>query len=99
MPKHVFVKHETLNDNIVIYYDEPAFVVTADRSDMAKLGSLEESRKPGIYVLVGDNKRYVGQASGEILSRLIRHNENKDWWHSLIFFGREDSHLNKRYAI
>lgn len=32
-----------------------------------------KSKKPGIYILLGDDKRYIGQASNAIFSRLQQH--------------------------
>ncbi|MDP0229195.1 GIY-YIG nuclease family protein, partial [Glaesserella parasuis] len=58
---------------------------------------LEEANKAGIYILLGENQRYVGQASNKIYERLAAHHldENKSWWNQIIFFGREDGHLDK----
>lgn len=95
MTRHIFVNRESANDNISIFYDEPSFIVVANRSDLPKINLLEESRKPGIYILMSESKRYVGQASGSIFSRIQQHDLNKKWWHKVIFFGREDGHLNK----
>ena len=81
--------------NNTIFYDEPTFVVIANKDDLPAIQLIEESQKPGIYILLGDNKRYVGQASNSIFSRLQQHNTNKPWWNKLIFFGREDGHLSK----
>lgn len=44
---------------------------------------------------MNESKRYVGQASGSIFSRIQQHDLNKKWWNKVIFFGREDGHLNK----
>ena len=95
MPYHIFINRESGNDNISIFYDEPTFVVIANKDDLPAIQLIEESQKPGIYILLGDNKRYVGQASNSIFSRLQQHNTNKPWWNKLIFFGREDGHLSK----
>nr|MBC9720375.1 GIY-YIG nuclease family protein [Lactobacillus sp.] len=95
MPYHIFINRESGNDNISVFYDEPTFVVIANKDDLPAIQLIEESQKPGIYILLGDNKRYVGQASNSIFSRLQQHNTNKPWWNKLIFFGREDGHLSK----
>lgn len=95
MTCHIFVNQESTNDNISIFYDEPSFIVVANRTDLPKINLLEESRKPGIYILMNESKRYVGQASGSIFSRIQQHDLNKKWWNKVIFFGREDGHLNK----
>lgn len=95
MTRHIFVNQESTNDNISIFYDEPSFIVVANRTDLPKINLIEESRKPGIYILMNESKRYVGQASGSIFSRIQQHDLNKKWWNKVIFFGREDGHLNK----
>lgn len=95
MTRHIFINRESANDNISIFYDEPSFIVVANRNDLPKINLLEEARKPGIYILMNESKRYVGQASGSIFSRIQQHDINKKWWNKVIFFGREDGHLNK----
>lgn len=95
MVKHIVVVSDNSPDNITVYTEEPAFVVLADRDDLDKLNTLDEANRAGIYILFGENQRYVGQASKSIISRLMRHNKNFDWWTHVIFFGREDGHLDK----
>ncbi len=95
MVKHIVVVSDNSHDNITVYTEEPAFVVLADRDDLDKLNTLDEANRAGIYILFGENQRYVGQASKSIISRLMRHNKNFDWWTHVIFFGREDGHLDK----
>ena len=96
MPNHIFINRETTSDNISVFYDEPAFVVVADRDDLSAIQLLDEAAKPGIYILLGDNGHcYVGQASGAIFTRLKNHVLNKEWWNKVVFFGRDDQHLSK----
>ena len=95
MPNHIFINRESGTDNISIFYDEPIFVVIANKDDLPTIQLIDESKKPGIYILLGDNKRYVGQASNAIFTRLQQHYAKKPWWNKLIFFGREDGHLSK----
>jgi hypothetical protein len=70
MPNHIFINRESGNDNISIFYDEPSFVVIANKDDLASIQLIDESKKPGIYILLVDDKRYIGQASNAIFSRL-----------------------------
>lgn len=96
MPTHIFVINKgTRNDTISIYYSDNTFIVISDRSDLNIVQSLDESKKPGIYVLMSGDKRYVGQASGSIFDRLHKHDINKRWWDKVLFFGREDGRLSK----
>ncbi|MDG3132855.1 GIY-YIG nuclease family protein [Streptococcus suis] len=93
MVKHIIVVSDNNRDNLTIYTEEPAFVAIAERNDLNSLKQLEEAQKAGIYILMGEEKRYIGQAT-QLARRLFDH-LNMDWWHSLIFFGREDGHLDK----
>lgn len=80
MPNHIFINRESGNDNISIFYDEPSFVVIANKDDLASIQLIDESKKTGIYLLLGDDKRYIGQASNAIFNRLQQHYINKPWW-------------------
>ncbi|EQA07999.1 GIY-YIG nuclease family protein [Glaesserella parasuis] len=97
MVTHTVIISDRSKDNITVYTKEPAFLVIADRTDLKALKYLEEANKAGIYILLGENQRYVGQASNKIYERLAAHHldENKSWWNQIIFFGREDGHLDK----
>ncbi|WP_258078860.1 hypothetical protein [Enterococcus faecium] len=55
MPYHIFINRESGNDNISVFYDEPTFVVIANKDDLPAIQLIEESQKPGIYILLGDN--------------------------------------------
>ena len=96
MPTHIFVNNEGLkNDTVTIFYSDNTFIVLSDRNDLNIVQGLDESKKPGIYVLMSEDKRYVGQASGSIFDRLHKHDINKKWWNKVLFFGREDGRLSK----
>lgn len=96
MPTHIFVNNEGLkSDTVTIFYSDNTFIVLSDRDDLNIVQSLDESKKPGIYVLMSGDKRYVGQASGSIFDRLRKHDLNKKWWNKVLFFGREDGRLSK----
>jgi cyanophycinase-like exopeptidase len=79
MPNHIFINRESGNDNISIFYDEPSFVVIANKDDLSSIQLIDESKKTGIYLLLGDDKRYIGQASNAIFNRLQQHYINKPW--------------------
>ena len=55
-------------------------MVIANKDDLANIQLIDESKKPGIYILLGDDKRYIGQASKAIFNRLQQHYINKPWW-------------------
>lgn len=95
MTRHVMIVSDRQKNNVSVYSEEPAVVVTADREDMNSLRVLEEANHAGVYILIGENRRYVGQASGKVYDRLVQHDKAKKWWTKVIFFGREDGHLDK----
>ena len=37
MPNHIFINRESGNDNISIFYDEPSFVVIANKDDLTSI--------------------------------------------------------------
>ena len=45
-------------------------MVIANKDDLASIQLIDESKKTGIYLLLGGDKRYIGQASNAIFSRL-----------------------------
>lgn len=59
IPNHIFINRESGNDNISIFYDEPSFVVIANKDDLASIQLIDESKKPGIYILLGDELQRV----------------------------------------
>lgn len=95
MTKRIFISQEGMDNSISIFHVEPITIVIADRKDLNAVAKLEEAHMPGIYILLGENRRYVGQASGEIITRLASHEKTRAWWNKMIFFGREDGHLDK----
>ena len=68
------------------------------KGDFPYLKEQEFSNYPAVYVLIGGNKRYVGQAAGQSIStRLSQHftNEKKYRVDSVLFFSRTDGKLSK----
>ena len=59
-----------------------------------------ESRRPGVYFLVGDDEPqgqptvYVGHAEN-IVDRLKDHIQKKDFWNRVVFFTSKDDNLTK----
>lgn len=45
-------------------------MVIANKDDLSSIQLIDESKKTGIYILLGSDKRYIGQASNAIFSRL-----------------------------
>lgn len=53
MPNHIFISRESGNDNISIFYDEPSFVVIANKDDLASIQLIDESKKTWHLYIVG----------------------------------------------
>lgn len=99
--RNIFITRNRDKDNISVYEKEPAVVVTADKTDLSYLKSLSYANNPGIYLLLGENKKYIGQAAGQTINqRLSQHNQNpeKAWFSKIIFFGRIDGNLTRTQA-
>ena len=61
MPNHIFINRESGNDNISIFYDDPSFLVIANKDDLARIQLIDESKKPGIYILLGSVAKFENQ--------------------------------------
>jgi hypothetical protein len=64
------------------------------RSSYQLLSSEPESKYWGVYLLVSEDKVYIGQAN-ELLRRIIEHDRSKDWWNKLILLTTKDNSLNR----
>lgn len=96
--KSVFIFSDNQKDNISYYERDPAIVVLLNRDDLPYLKEQEFADFAAIYVLIGGEKRYIGQAAGQtIAQRLSQHfaTQNKAWVESVLFFSRTDGKLSK----
>lgn len=96
--KQIFIFSDTQKDNISYFEREPAILVSMSRSDLPYLKEQDFSNYPAVYVLIGGNKRYVGQAAGQSISlRLSQHflKEDKAWVKSVLFFTRADGKMSR----
>lgn len=64
------------------------------RSSYQLLSSEPESKYWGVYLLVSEDKVYIGQAN-ELLRRIIEHDRSKDWWNKVILLTTKDNSLNR----
>lgn len=72
--KQIFIFSDTQKDNISYFEREPAILVSMSRSDLPYLKEKDFANYQAVYVLIGGNKRYVGQAAGQSISlRLSQH--------------------------
>lgn len=82
-------------DSVRVYTEDPSVLVISDREDLQILKEIPEASRAGIYILMGEDNRYVGQASSSVWARINSHNKNKGWWTRVLFFSRVDGHLDK----
>ncbi len=75
--------------------------VAGPRSRLEDLRKREESKKPGVYMLIGkndetgNNQIYIGETE-LIESRLVQHLE-KEFWNQVVFFISKDENLTKSH--
>ncbi|HFN3094918.1 TPA: GIY-YIG nuclease family protein [Enterococcus faecium] len=96
--KQIFIFSDTQKDNISYFEREPAILVSMSRSDLPYLKEQDFSNYPAVYVLIGGNKRYVGQAAGQSISLRLSQQflkEYKAWVESVLFFTRADGKMSK----
>jgi hypothetical protein len=80
--------------------------VYAPRGALDALARRDESRKTGIYVLVGQDPEFPGRAKiyigegDDVLSRIVLHDRdpNRDFWESVAIFVSKDQNLTKAHV-
>jgi hypothetical protein len=81
-------------------------VIVCPRSQLAELGKRNESRRTGIYFLVGADPQqpskelvYVGEGEN-VLRRLVHHDkdEKKDFWSRTVLVISKDENLTKSHV-
>lgn len=81
-------------------------VIVSPRSQLVSLAQRSETKRTGIYVLVGEDpssplkdKVYIGE-SDNVLKRLTQHNNdpNKDFWNRTVVVISKDENLTKAHV-
>jgi hypothetical protein len=81
-------------------------VIVAPRSQLAELAKREESKRTGVYCLIGPDpdspakdQVYVGEGDS-VLARLTSHDtaESKDFWTKAVFVISKDQNLTKAHG-
>lgn len=77
-------------------------VMAAQRSDLGELLRREEAGRTGVYILLGDDLAYIGEAD-VIRERLRMHNRpesdgGKDFWTDVVIITSKDANLTKAHA-
>lgn len=94
MVKLIEITQDKQVDKIALYRDGLSFLMIAERSDLNTLKQTREARFPGLYILMGKDKRYVGQTT-TIAQRLTTHNSQVEWWTQVLFFGHYYGELDR----
>ena len=79
--------------------------VACPRTSLAALRDRPEARRTGVYVLIGEEHPdqpgrtavYVGEGD-EVMTRLLRHENTKDFWDRVIIFVSKDENLTKSHV-
>lgn len=79
--------------------------VACPRASLAALRDRPEARRTGVYVLIGEEHPdqpgrtavYVGEGD-EVMTRLLRHENTKDFWDRVIIFVSKDENLTKSHV-
>lgn len=79
-------------------------VVEVPRSQLADFLKLPEAQQVGVYFLMGElsearlPRAYIGQ-SGNVGSRLVQHNQNKDFWNRALVVISLTNSLTQTHAL
>ncbi len=79
--------------------------VACPRASLAALRDRPEAKRTGIYVLIGEEHPdqpgrtavYVGEGD-EVITRILRHENTKDFWDRVIIFVSKDENLTKSHV-
>lgn len=67
---------------------------SSPRESYHLLSNEPESKFWGVYLLVSEDKVYIGQAN-DLLRRIGEHDKSKDWWEKVVLFTTKDNSLNR----
>lgn len=67
---------------------------SSPRESYHLLSNEPESNYWGVYLLVSEEKVYIGQAN-DLLRRIGEHDKTKDWWEKVILLTTKDNSLNR----
>lgn len=78
-------------------------VLAGPRSDLAQVLGREETRRTGVYLLLGEGddlgegQCYIGEAD-DVAARLRNHEKNKDFWDRVVVITSKDTNLTKAHV-
>ncbi len=65
---------------------------SAPRDSVSELLETDACKKYGVYLLLSQNKVYIGQSS-DLAKRITQHTIGKDWWESVVILTTKDDSL------
>lgn len=79
--------------------------VACPRASLTALRDRPEAKRTGVYVLLGEehpdypgrNAVYVGEGD-EVMKRILRHENEKDFWDRVVIFVSKDENLTKAHV-
>lgn len=69
-------------------------LLSSPRESYQLLSNEQESKYWGVYLLVSEDKVYIGQTN-DLLRRISEHDKTKDWWNRVVLFTTKDNSLNR----
>ena len=66
---------------------------SAPRASISELLNTDACNKYGVYLLLSQDKVYVGQSS-DLAKRITQHTVGKDWWESVVILTTSDNRFN-----
>lgn len=67
---------------------------SSPRSSYSLLSNEQESKYWGVYLLVSEDRVYIGQAN-DLLRRINEHDKTKKWWEKVVLLTTKDNSLNR----
>ncbi|WP_177172903.1 GIY-YIG nuclease family protein [Giesbergeria anulus] len=77
--------------------DWPGRAVIFPRSLAGEVKGRKEYQQPGVYLLVGSKRMYIGEGD-PVGDRIDSHVKHKDFWRKGVFFTAEGGRLNKAHV-
>lgn len=85
----------------VVPFQWTGHVLMTSRNQISEALKRKETKRTGVYILLGENDdgplAYIGEGE-EIRDRLRSHAQTKDWWTSAVMITSSDNDLNKAHV-
>ena len=78
--------------------------IACSRSGLDALSERDESRRTGVYVLVGEDPDNPGRAAvyvgegDDVLTRILKHDQEKEFWDRVVVVVSKDENLTKSHV-